>query len=240
MPPEDQPRFALAAAEAGKHVLLEKPIAVDPVAAEAISAALASRGLASIVFFPQLLLPETRSWIDQAVAAGGWLAANLERFSQVLTDTANPFHGSAWRVGAGALWDGAPHAVALLLAVLGEFVDVCAVRGRGDLVSLTLVSDAGAIATVTLARDAVRPIPGRTVLYGRGGKKELPPSGDWNADAIEAYRIALRALSAAAAGKPGQAMPCDASFGARVTAVLAAAALSLEERRFVRVGPRRN
>jgi predicted dehydrogenase len=239
VPPEDQPRFALAAAEAGKHVLLEKPVAVDLVAAETISAALASRGLASIVFFPQLLLPQVRKWIDQAIATGDWLAASLERFSQVLTDTASPFHGSAWRIGAGALWDGAPHAVALLLAVLEELVDICAVRGRGDLVSLTLVSSTGAIATVTLTRDAVTPLLGRTVLYGRGGPNVLPPQGDWNADSIVAYRSALRSLATAAKGELGEAIRCDAGFGARVTAVLAAATASLEERRFVRIGPHR-
>jgi len=226
----------LAAAEAGKHVLLEKPIALDLATAERISAALSSRGLASVTFFPQLLLPEVRTWIDQAIVSGDWFAASLERFSQALTDTGSPCNGGSWRIEAGALWDTAPHAAALLLAVFGEFAEVGAVRGQGDLVSLTLVTSAGAVATVTLTRDAAATLPGRTVLYGSSGTKMLPFSGDWNTDAIKAYQIALIALAAAATGKPGPAIECDAAFGVKVTAVLAAAATSLEERRFVRVG----
>ncbi len=99
--------------------------------AETISAAFRSRGLASVVFFPQILLPEIRRWIEEAIATGGWFAARLERFAQVLTDPDSPFHGSSWRVGAGALWI-QPHAVALLIAVLGEIVDVFAVKKGGE------------------------------------------------------------------------------------------------------------
>jgi predicted dehydrogenase len=235
VPPESQPRFALAAAEAGKHVLLEKPVAVDPVIAETISAAFRSRGLASVVFFPQILLPEIRRWIEEAIATGGWFAARLERFAQVLTDPDCPFHGSSWRVGAGALWDTAPHAVALLIAVLGEIVDVFAVKGRGDLVSITLGSADGAVASVMLARDMVAPLSGATVLYGSAGAKALPSHTDWRTDSLEAYRIALRGLAAAAAGRPGQLAWCDASFGTEVTAVIAAAAQSLKEHRLIQV-----
>jgi hypothetical protein len=133
------------------------------------------------------------------------------------------------------LWDSAPHAVALLLAVFGEFVEVSTSKGRGDFVSLTLVSAKGAIATQMLMRDASAPLAGRTVFYGPKGEKALPSRGDWNADSIEAYRIALRALAAAANGRPGQALPCDASFGVKVTVVLAAAVASLEEKRVVRI-----
>lgn len=237
VPPEHQPEFALAAAKAGKHLLLEKPLALDVATARAIEETLTARRLASVVFFPQLLVPETRRWIDEARAKGGWFAASLERFSQALTDIGTAFHGSDWRPGAGALWDTAPHAVALLLSVLGDFVEVAAVRGQGDLVSLTLVSKVGAVATLTLTRDAMTQLPGKTMLFGCNGAKELPPTDDWNMAAIGAYQIALHSLSTAATGKPGQRLQCDARFGARVTAVLAAAAASLHERRIVRIGP---
>lgn len=238
VPPGEQPRFAMAAAKAGKHLLLEKPVAMELVAAEAITSALTRRGLASVTFFPQLILPETSRWIDNAVQAGDWFAATLERFSQTLVDSYSPFHGSSWRLGTGAIWDTAPHAVALLLAVLGELAEVSAVKGRGDLVVLTLVSTNGAIATLALMRDASAPFPGRTIFHGPSGVTVFPTRGDWNADSTEACRIALRALAAAANGRPGMVLSCDASFGARVTAVLAAAAKSLEERRFVGVSPR--
>jgi predicted dehydrogenase len=235
--PDAQPRFAIAAAEAGKHVLLEKPVALDLPTAENIRHAVACRGLASATFFPQLFLPEIRDWIDEARRTGGWFAARLERFSQVLTDRSSPFHGASWRTGSGALWDVAPHPVALLLMVFGDIVDVSAVRGRGDLAAIAMTSADGAVATLTLARDLTAPLPGGTILHGRSGTKALPASRDWVSDSIEAYRIALQGLAAAAACHPERTVLPDAAFGARVTAVLAAATASLCERRFVPVAP---
>ncbi|HTV71461.1 MAG TPA: Gfo/Idh/MocA family oxidoreductase [Rhizobiaceae bacterium] len=236
LPPELQPEFALAAAKARKHLLLEKPLALDLPTARKIEETLVANGLASVVFFPQLLSQDVGQWVAQTKATGGWFAASLERFSQALTDARNPFHASDWRLDAGALWDTAPHAVALLLAVFGEFAEVIAVRGQGDLVSLTLVTGAGAIATLTLARDAMTPLPGKTMLFGSSGMKELPPTGNWNSLSIEAYQTALCSLSAAANGTLQKSLLYDARFAVQVTAVLAAAEASLKER-IVRIGP---
>src|SRR5882757_5264925 len=65
LPPDVQPDFALAAIAAGKHVLLEKPVATDPAAADEIAVELESRGLVSVAFFTQLLMPRVRSWSDE-------------------------------------------------------------------------------------------------------------------------------------------------------------------------------
>src|SRR4051794_18827552 len=49
LPPVVQAPIALAAAQAGKHLLLDKPVAFEPRAAAGIAAAVAERNLASVV-----------------------------------------------------------------------------------------------------------------------------------------------------------------------------------------------
>src|SRR4051794_21840716 len=50
-PPDVQAPIALQAARAGRHLLLDKPVAFEPAVAEQIAAAVAERDLASVVFF---------------------------------------------------------------------------------------------------------------------------------------------------------------------------------------------
>ena len=51
VPPAVQGELALAAAGAGRHLLLDKPVAADPDAARALLAAATEAGVASVVFF---------------------------------------------------------------------------------------------------------------------------------------------------------------------------------------------
>jgi predicted dehydrogenase len=225
--PHAQPAFALAAADAGKHLLLEKPIATDPVMANEIAFRLERRGSASVVFFTSLFIPSVRQWIDDATAAGGWFSARVESFACTLSDPTNPFYQTGWRRTSGALWDIVPHSVALLCLVLGDVIAVAATHGRGQLVQLVLSHERGAVATVAATLDASIALPGSTMLFGSAGAKALSTSADWQTDAKKAYLAALAYLSAVAQGMPSSAR-LDARFGAHVTAVLAAAERSLE------------
>jgi predicted dehydrogenase len=225
LPPAVQPEFAMAAIAAGKHLLLEKPIAIDSGAADRIAEACDERGLASLVFFTQLLIPRVRTWIDDALEIGGWIGGRIDSFSSVLVDPANPYHRTAWRRQAGALWDVGPHAVALLVSILGQVKEVSATAGPGDLRVLTLTHEGGAVATVSLAMDVPAPSPGETAIFGRAGKLVLPPSADWGAESRDAYRNALASLASAAQGQAGSHP--DAHFAAHITAVLVAAQLSI-------------
>jgi len=224
VPPDVQAQFALAAARAGKPVVMEKPLAIDPAEADAIAAEFETRGVPALVFFTLQLVPRVRNWADAARATGGWIAGRVDSFSRVLTDTTSPFHGTvaAWRGTAGALWDTGPHAVALLLTILGDVVDIGAVRGRGDLKILTLTHAGGAVSTITLTMDAPANLPGETVLFGAAGKNLLPPSADFDGEAMAAYASALAALASGnISGLP------DARLGATVTKILTAAERSL-------------
>jgi predicted dehydrogenase len=231
--PDAQPPFALAAADAGKHVLLEKPIATDCVTANEIAQRLERTHSASVVFFTSLFVPPVRQWVDDATAAGGWLSARVESFARTLSDPTNPFYTTSWRRRSGVLWDLLPHSVALLCLVLGDVIEVAAMRGRGQLVQLTLGHEGGAVATVTATLDAPIVLPGSTMLFGATGAKALPLRPDWYGDAKNAYLSALASLSAAARGNT-PAIRLDARFGAHVTAVLAAAERSIDSRQRIR------
>lgn len=228
LPPNVQAQYALAAAKAGKSAILEKPIALDPVEAEAIAAAFEERKLSTLVFFTQLLIPGSQPWFNEVATAGGWIAARVECYSRVFSNEEDPFFGTVatWRGAAGALWDAGPHAVAVLLTTIGDITWVSAVRGKGDLKLLTLTHASGAVSSITLAMDAPADLPGETALFGAAGKTILPQSTDWFADSIDAYSVALRLIADAHSGKHVE-IATDVRLGVKVTKVLAAAAQSI-------------
>lgn len=227
LPPEAQPDFALAAIAAGKHLLLEKPLATDAAAAAAIVAGLREQGLQSLVFFTQLLNPRVLAWLAEAEATGGWRGGRIDSFSNVLVDPANPFHLTRWRGARGALWDTAPHAVALLTRIFGRVTTLAASAGPGDLKSLLLTHAGGGLSTINLAMDLPATVAGEIAIFGDAGKRILAPAKDGHAEARRAYGEALAALTRAMAGEPSPHP--DAEFGAYVTRVLLAAERALAE-----------
>ncbi|MCU1410807.1 MAG: hypothetical protein JWR04_1514 [Rhodoglobus sp.] len=222
VPPETQVELAEAAVLAGKHVLLEKPVAVSPDAATALAELAEARGIRSLVFFTHLFSPDFAAWAERARADGPWTHGRAESYSSTLVDSASVFHGSAWRHERGALWDVGPHAVAQLCAVLGPVASVLARRGEGDFATLILEHEAGAVSTVSLAADLPVAIPGGTSLLGPRGRTSPPAIADWNATARLAYTAALAQL-ADEIENGAEAHECDLMFGAHVTRVLAAA-----------------
>jgi predicted dehydrogenase len=236
LPPSAQPEFAMAAIAAGKHLLLEKPVAIEVEAARRIADELDKKGLKSLVFFTGVLNRRNRSWLADVHQVGGWVGGRVDAFSGVLVDPANPFHSTAqWRSTTGALWDTVPHAVAMLSRIFGPVVEVTASAGMGDLKVAALLHRDGGLTTINLAMDMPSSVPGETVIYGKAGKRELPTAVlDWKTNAREVYGEALALLVASIEGKPTEHP--DARFGAYVTEVIAAMERSLAERRPVSIG----
>ncbi len=189
LPPEVQPHFALAAAKAGKAAILEKPLALDPLAAEDIAVAFEQRGLPALILFPYLLIPETLAWLSNVATSGRWIAARIESYSRLFHDQTHPFFNTVapWRGAAGALWDSGPHFIALLLMTLGEITEVSAVRGQGDLKILSLTHASGAVSSISITFDAPAGVPGEIAFFGAAGKTILPESSDWFAASKVAY-----------------------------------------------------
>jgi predicted dehydrogenase len=215
LPPDVQAPLAERAAAAGKHLLLEKPIALDVAGADRVVAAVRAAGVASVVFFTFRFQPATSTWLSQAArtrlagGAGSWLSSLA----------GSPFDASPWRKEHGALWDIGPHALSVLVPALGPVVAVQTGAGLRDTVHLVLTHESGAASTVTLSH-TVAPLSTGIEFYvhGDAGRLVLLPE---TGSAKEAFGVAVDELTAAAL--TGGAHPCDVTFGRDVVAVLEAA-----------------
>jgi predicted dehydrogenase len=214
-PPEVQSELALRAARAGKHLLLEKPIAVSRSAAEALVSAVEEGGVASVVFHTILFDPRMRT-IAGSPPPGGWSSGSGLWLGSALRDE-NPFN-TPWRREKGGLWDLGPHAVSVLWATLGPIVGSTAVRGAGDLVHATFRHENGTTSTATMTLNAADAADGfSTLLWGESGRTALPVD---DVDEGAALRLAVGELrDAALAGRTDH--PSDVRFGRDIVGVLA-------------------
>jgi len=231
LPPDVQAPIALRAARAGRHLLLDKPVAFTAAEADEIAEAVAERDVASVVFFTRRLVPETDELLGELVALGGWREARVDHLGSIFT-TGSPFGESAWRQARGGLWDVGPHALALLLPVLGPVTEVTAMAGPHDMTHALLRHEGGAISTLTLSVDAAEDEVRQEVVFaGEAGLRRFPDA-QWRAD--QALGRGIDQLIAAAGGGPAPAI--DVRFGAEVTAVLAACQEAITSGRAVAVG----
>ena len=105
VPPAAQPEIALAAIDAGKPLLLEKPLALSVDAAQSIVAAAASRRVLVMVDHTHLFHPSFEALKRDVAAAGPVRSIHAAA-------------GGAYRAAVGTLWDWGPHDVAMCLDLL--------------------------------------------------------------------------------------------------------------------------
>ncbi|MEW2611342.1 Gfo/Idh/MocA family oxidoreductase [Streptomyces sp. NPDC047880] len=217
LPPQVQAALAARAASAGCHLLLDKPLAPTPEEGRAVADAAREAGVASVVFFTTRFQPGPAAWIAEQAAVPGWFTARAEWLGAVFTSE-SPF-ATPWRREKGALWDVGPHALSVLLPVLGDVRHVTAAAyGPGDTVHALLDHAGGASSTLTLSLTAPPAAAGAAVeLRGEAGVTALPDGSDGAVPAL--MRAADALLGAAHSGRPHA---CDAAFGLRVTEILAA------------------
>ncbi|WP_326621326.1 Gfo/Idh/MocA family oxidoreductase [Streptomyces decoyicus] len=224
LPPSVQAPLAVRAAEAGCHLLLDKPVATSVSEARAVAAAADRAGIASVVFFTARFGEQEGEWIAAQAAVGGWFTAHADWLGSVFADdSSSPYADSPWRREKGGLWDVGPHALSVLLPVLGDAETVTATRGPDDAVLLAMRHGSGAASSATVGLTAPAAAAGVEVtLRGTAGVTSLPRRQD---GPDVAYRHAVDALlTAADTGLPNA---CDIHFGLRVTEILAAAEASL-------------
>ncbi|WP_238020072.1 Gfo/Idh/MocA family oxidoreductase [Dactylosporangium sp. AC04546] len=218
LPPDVQADIAVRAARAGRHLLLDKPLALTTESADAVVAAVSEAGVASVVFFTNRFVPAVDAFLRENVALGGWYAAHGTMYASIF-QPGNPYAGSAWRKEHGGLWDLGPHALSVILPLLGPVADLSAAEGPRDTVHLLLRHEGGAASTLSLTLDAAPDALSFGFSYfGEHGATTLPT---WDTTALGAFGAAATALMEAAA--TGTPHPCDAVFGAQVVRVLAAA-----------------
>ncbi|WP_448321685.1 Gfo/Idh/MocA family protein [Streptomyces sp. CO7] len=219
LPPHIQADLAVRAARAGLHLLLDKPLATTVDQARAVADAVRESGVASVVFFTLRFQTGTETWIAEQGSAKGWFTANAHWLGSVFSGD-SPYGRSPWRREKGALWDVGPHALSVLLPVLGPVERVsAAARGADDTVHLVLTHDRGASSTVTLSLTAPPAAAGHGLeLRGAHGVTRLPDTSEGPVPALARAAAALRV-----AAEGGQPHACDVAFGLLVTEVLSEA-----------------
>lgn len=225
VPPDVQANLAPQAAAAGCHLLLEKPLALSVEAADVVVHAVQRAGVSSIVFFTERFLVEREAWLDELVRAGGCHGADAMWLGSLATP-GNPFAASPWRHRAGGLWDLGPHALSVVMPVLGAVSSVAGVRGRGDLVHLVLAHESGATSTLDLSIEMPPDAMRYELLFWRDDGWHRRPESAF--DPLAAHRGAVGELIAMVlAGATSHR--CDAAFGRDVVAVLERAQAALDE-----------
>jgi predicted dehydrogenase len=225
VPPQVQAPLATRAARAGKHLLLEKPIALTREDSDELAAAVEKAGVASVVFFTSRFQPELRTWLADVNTTSDWDGATAHWLANAFGE-GSPF-ATPWRREKGGLWDLGPHVLSTLIAVLGPVDRVSAEAGPRDTTSLLLHHTSGAASTATVSIDA--PVAAGVtdlVVWGPRGRSWMP-AGSLPAEA--ALGVALAELMAAATS--GQVEhPCDVRLGRDVVSILAQAAEQLTGR----------
>lgn len=152
-PPNTHVELALAALQAGKHVVVEKPFAVTRADAVRIAEAARTSGRFCMEAMWTRFLPAVQAVLGLASDGGlGELRQLTADFSYALV--VDPAHHVFQPDGGGALLDRAVYGVSLAVAVLGPVVDVVSTARKGSTgvdedVALMLSHRSGAIATIT-------------------------------------------------------------------------------------------
>lgn len=184
--------IAIAALEAGKHVLVEKPLANTLAEAELMTAAAAKarkRGVQSMIGFNYRRVPAL-ALAKELIAEGRLGTVRHVRAAYLqdwLSDAESPM---TWRLrketaGSGALGDIASHAIDQVLYLLGDAVTEVSGRlhtfvdrrpGADGLEDVTV--DDAAWATLTLASGAIASVEVSRVATGQKNSLKLEIYGD--------------------------------------------------------------
>ncbi|MGH3412944.1 MAG: Gfo/Idh/MocA family protein [Marmoricola sp.] len=220
VPPDVQAELAVRAAAAGRHLLLEKPLAFTLAKAERLAEAVDAAGVQSLVMLRNRFSPAGRRFLAD-LASGRAYGAQ----ASVVSGAALPgaFFATPWRVARGALLDLGPHVLDLLDAALGPVTDITAVGDPRTWLALTTVHEGGAIGQAALSITT----PGGS---GELGCRVVTDHGEVTFDGAadpEGDAETARTIAAAFAGtvSSGEAHPLDVHRGVYLQRLLDRAAV---------------
>jgi predicted dehydrogenase len=219
VPPDVQADLAVRAAEAGRHLLLEKPIATTLPDAEGLAAAVERAGVRS-----QLVLTiRYRAEVREFLAGLTGRAVDYVRGSMISAGAlaGSPF-STPWRREAGAeLLDVGPHTLDLLEAVAGPVVELRGAQRHG-LTTVATTHAGGAIGHAVLSITTPDGPGGLDVeVVTQAGFATMPTAP---ADEAQVWRTITDELAATVAGQPH---PLDVHHGLRLQRLLDAVARSV-------------
>jgi predicted dehydrogenase len=216
VPPDVQAELAPRAAQAGRPLLLEKPIAGSLDAARRLVDAVDAAGVGSLVVLTGRFAPAVRAFVDAASAldaTGGraWFLSGAF--------LSGPFSQSPWRHERGALLDVGPHAIDLITAALGPARVADARISPGGFVAMALAHDSGAVSQVSLCSTL-------GLADTRSGAEVLGAHGILDVDvqaSIGPETFANVRRDFAAVAREGASHACDAHRGLEIQQLLDAA-----------------
>lgn len=173
IPPHVQSDLALRAIEAGKHVALEKPVALEPAAARRLVDAAEANDVASIVMFTMMHDPRMRAIVDETRAGRRWSGGAGLWLGSALGDD-NPFN-TPWRREQLPIWDVGPHALAALWCTIGPITDVLSAVYEDEMMHVVFAHDGGRTSSCSMTLTAPDAADGfSTLVWGESGRLELP------------------------------------------------------------------
>ncbi len=221
--PRAQREIAVAAAQAGKHLLLEKPLALTVEDARAIEAAVKQAGVASLVFFIRRFVPEIAAAIEAGRGAG-WTRGLVRVHSSVMV-SASPYRDLLWRQEPGAaLWDIGPHVLAVLMPLLGDVSSISASRQPGNTVVIKTAHQSGAVADISLTLHAKPGDIANDYRFTAPGRELVLPNPELQRPDLLS-RAASQLIEQVASGQRN--IDCDAAFGATIVDLLVQAERTL-------------
>jgi predicted dehydrogenase len=148
VPPDVQSELAPRAAAAGKHLLLEKPLAFTLEGAERIATAVEDAGVVSMLMIRNRFDPLVMELLKRAE---GTRPRGL--MASLITDAALPgsVFATPWRIERGALLDVGPHVLDLVEVLLGPVTGLTAAGNPLRWVAITTSHQSGAVAQVSLS-----------------------------------------------------------------------------------------
>ncbi|MHA6797084.1 Gfo/Idh/MocA family protein [Pseudonocardia bannensis] len=218
VPPRVQADLVPVAAAAGRHVILEKPLADSLGGARAVADAVAAASVCSTTMLTLRFDPVIRGWLaglpdgpagPDTIGSARWLSGAL---------LGGPYAGSGWRAEHGALLDVGPHVIDLLDAALGPVTGVdWAHRTDPDTWRFGLVHAGGARSTTTVSlRLPVDPSEVEVAVFGGAGRHVVTSKP---ADARACYGVLLDEFCDAVAGGRTSS-PCDADRALHVQEII--------------------
>lgn len=175
---------AIAAAQAGKHVLVEKPMALSLADADAMITTAAANGVALGVALQRRTEPQFQQ-LQAAVAGGAFGQLTLGLVSIPYYRGQSYYDQADWRGtwaqdGGGVLMNQGIHLIDLLLWLMGDPVEVQARAATlrhsievEDTLTATLRFANNALATVAATTTAEPGFPHRVEIYGTGGGAQI-------------------------------------------------------------------
>ncbi len=170
VPPDVQADLAVRAARAGKHLLLEKPIALDLSSAERLAEAVREAGVGSMIVLSWRYTAAVREFLTLASSFEAIGGRGLFVSGALL----GGMFATPWRLERGPLLDLGPHVIDLLDAALGPVTTAHAAGNLHGWVDLQLTHESGVTSSAALcATSALQPNRAAVELYGAAGVLEV-------------------------------------------------------------------